>query len=221
MFDYHTHSLLSDGELLPAELIRRAAHLGYRAIGITDHVDSGNIEEVIDQLNRTCMDIGRHCDVLPVAGVELTHLPPAMISEVARRARQLGASLVIVHGETLAEPVVPGTNKAALSSEIDVLAHPGLITAEEVRLAAQRGVLLEISGRNQHCLANGHLVQLARELGAQNLLVIASDAHGSGDLFTEDTVQAVGLGAGLNPTELEQVLENGERLLRKVRHGRA
>ena len=219
MFDYHTHSLLSDGALLPAELIRRAEHIGYRALGITDHVDSGTIESVIAQLSRTCTDIGRRSDMILLPGIELTHLPPALIPGLAGQARELGASLVIVHGETVAEPVVPGTNRAALSSNIDVLAHPGLITAEDVRLALDRGVYLELSARRGHCLANGHLVRLARELGAVRLLVIASDAHAPEDFLTEARRRAVGLGAGLTPEELTQVVENGNVLLREVTHG--
>ena len=39
MFDLHTHSLLSDGELLPSELARRYEEKGFRAIAITDHAD--------------------------------------------------------------------------------------------------------------------------------------------------------------------------------------
>jgi len=37
MIDLHTHSLFSDGELIPSELVSRAAAAGYRAIAITDH----------------------------------------------------------------------------------------------------------------------------------------------------------------------------------------
>ncbi len=219
MFDYHTHTLLSDGALLPAELSRRAEHIGYRALGITDHVDSGNMEQVIDQLSRTCSDIGRQSDMILLPGIELTHLPPAMIPGLAGRARELGAALVIVHGETVAEPVIPGTNGAALASDIDVLAHPGLITAEDVRSALDRDVYLELSARRGHCLTNGHLVRMARELGAVHLLVIASDAHAPEDLLTEARRRAVGLGAGLTPEEFAQVLENGKTLLRKANHG--
>ena len=218
MFDYHTHSLLSDGALLPAELIRRAQHIGYRALGITDHVDSGNMAEVIDQLARTCSDIGRTTEMVVLPGVELTYVPPPMIAELAEHARRLGASLVIVHGETVAEPTIPGTNRAALLSEVDVLAHPGLITAEEVRLAADRGIYLELSARRGHCLTNGHLVRMAKESGALRLLVIASDAHAPGDLLSAERRRAVGLGAGLTSEELDQTVKNAERLLERVNH---
>ena len=42
MYDLHTHSILSDGEMLPIELIRRMAVAGYTTVAITDHVDLSN-----------------------------------------------------------------------------------------------------------------------------------------------------------------------------------
>ena len=47
MIDLHTHSLYSDGELIPAELWRRAQVKGYRYLAITDHVDASNFEVVL------------------------------------------------------------------------------------------------------------------------------------------------------------------------------
>ena len=38
MYDFHTHTFLSDGVLSPIELIRRALVRGYKAMAITDHV---------------------------------------------------------------------------------------------------------------------------------------------------------------------------------------
>jgi histidinol phosphatase-like PHP family hydrolase len=140
-----------------------------------------------------------------------------MIPDLASKARKLGAVLVIVHGETLVDPVPAGTNRAALESDIDILAHPGLITAEEIKLAKKRGVFLEISARKGHSLANGHLVQLAKRLKALDLLVISSDAHSPRDLFTVERQQATGLGAGLARGKLEGVLENASRLLERIK----
>ena len=49
-------------------------------------------------------------------------------------------SLVVVHGESIIEPVEKGTNIAALQCPyVDILAHPGLITLEEAKMAAARG----------------------------------------------------------------------------------
>ena len=217
MIDFHTHSLLSDGDLLPAELIQRAYVAGYHAIGITDHVDSGNMEEVVRQITTVCRDIRPHSGIIPIPGVEITHVPPQMIPKLAKGARELGARLVIVHGETVVEPVPPGTNRAALLSEIDILAHPGLITAEDVQLAKEHGIYLEISARKGHCLTNGHLVRLAREIGVLSLLVISSDAHSPGDCLTEERQRLIGLGAGLFPEEVEKIVENKKRLLERVK----
>jgi len=216
MIDFHTHSLLSDGHLLPAELIQRAGGAGYLAIGITDHVDSGSLESTLAQITVSCIDIRPHSAIVPIPGVEITHVPPEMIGELASQSRTLGAELVIVHGETVVEPVPPGTNRTAVQSDIDILAHPGLITAEDVKLAKKRGIFLEISARKGHSLANGHLVRLARELRALHMLVISSDAHSPDDLLTVERQRAVGLGAGLLPDELEGVLENASRLLEKI-----
>lgn len=216
MIDFHTHSLLSDGELLLSELIQQASEAGYLAIGITDHVDSGTLEVTLEQTTMSCSDVRPHFPIVPIPGVEITYVPPVLIANLATRARELGAELVIVHGETVVELVPPGTNHAALLSNIDILAHPGLITPEDIQLAIDRGIHLEVSVRQGHCLANGHLVRLARELGALHLLVISSDAHSPDDLLTAERQRAVGLGSGLTPEELGRVLENASQLLERI-----
>ena len=52
MIDMHTHTIFSDGELIPSELVRRAVVHGYRAIGITDHVDFSNVEHVLSNVKK-------------------------------------------------------------------------------------------------------------------------------------------------------------------------
>ncbi|NBT94789.1 MAG: histidinol phosphate phosphatase domain-containing protein [Chloroflexi bacterium] len=144
MSDFHTHSFFSDGVLLPSELIRRAVVAGYGVIAVTDHAGPGNLEEVLGQLARECEVARNHWPIVALPGVELTHVPPGSIAELARRARSAGAAVVVVHGETIAEPVEPGTNSAAIDAEdVDILAHPGLITSEEAERAAQRGCFIE------------------------------------------------------------------------------
>jgi histidinol phosphatase-like PHP family hydrolase len=130
---------------------------------------------------------------------------------LAEQARSLGAKIVTVHGETIAEPVAAGTNRAALAADIDILAHPGLISEEEVSMAAEKGVFLEISARKGHSLTNGHVVQVARKHGAE--LVFNSDAHEPSDLVASEFARKIALGAGLSETEFERMQKNAESLL--------
>ena len=216
MYDFHTHTFLSDGVLSPIELIRRALVRGYRAIGVTDHVGIGNLEFVVKTLVTDCAKATSRWDILAVPGVEITHVPKEDIDMVARAAKEMGAKLVNVHGETVVEPVEPGTNEAAVRSAwVDVLAHPGLITYEVARLAAENGVYLEVSARKGHSLSNGHVVNVARRAGA--IMVLDSDAHEPGDLLTPDLAESVALGAGLDQDEAHTLLElNPGSLLAKL-----
>ena len=183
MYDFHTHTFLSDGVLSPIELIRRALVIGYRAIGVTDHVGIGNLEFVVKTLVKDCAEATKRWDILAVPGVEITHVPKEDIGLVARTAKELGARLVAVHGETIVEPVEPGTNEAAVRAPgVDILAHPGLISYDQARIAAENGVYLEVSARKGHSLTNGHVVKVAKKAGAA--MVLDSDAHEPGDLLT-------------------------------------
>ena len=216
MYDFHTHTFLSDGALSPIELIRRALVRGYRAMAVTDHVGLGNVEFVVKTLVIDCEQATRRWDILVLPGVEITHVPKDDIDLVARTAKEMGAKLVAVHGETPVEPVEPGTNEAALRSNfVDVLAHPGLITYDDARLAAERGIYLEVSARKGHSLTNGHVAKVAREAGAA--MVLDSDAHEPEDLLTPEIRLAVAKGAGLSDDEVHALLEtNPKDLLTKL-----
>jgi len=212
LYDFHTHTFLSDGELSPIELIRRAIVAGYQAIALTDHVGLGHLERVIQELTRDCLLAREHWGFPALPGVELTHVPASAIAEAAHQAKELGAQLVVVHGETIVEPVEPGTNLAAINAqEVDILAHPGLLTLEEAHLAAERGLFLEVSARRGHSLSNGRVVALARQTGAK--LLLNSDAHSGRDLLSPAFAQAVALGAGLTPEELEEILTQAPQKL--------
>ena len=204
MIDLHTHTLFSDGELVPMELARRAEQAGYRWLGITDHADASRLEVAVRGAVAAAAEVAGRWKIRVLPGTELTHNPPELIPELVREARRLGAKVVVVHGETLVEPVPEGTNEMAVAAGADILAHPGLITAKVARAAARRGVALEISARKGHCLANGHVAAAALAAGAR--LVVNSDAHAPGDLIDLATALRIALGAGLTREEADRAL---------------
>jgi len=212
LYDLHTHTILSDGDMLPTELIRRMAVIGYTTVAITDHVDTSNAVSVVKTL-QDVRESARLFGVRLLCGVEITHVPPSQIAAVARQAREAGAEVVVVHGETTVEPVAPGTNHAAcLCPEVDILAHPGLITMEDARLAEKNGVALEITSRGGHNRTNGHVVRIAEAASCQ--LVVDSDAHTPGDLLDENSKMSVARGAGLSESQAAEIISlNIDRFL--------
>jgi putative hydrolase len=214
MIDLHTHSLFSDGELVPSELVRRVEAIGYAAVAITDHADSSNLDHIVPRIVQVATDLNRSQSVKVIPGVELTHVPPDLIAELLRRSRELGAKIVVIHGETIVEPVAPGTNRAGLEAGADIIAHPGLLSRDEARMASKKGIFLEVSARKGHSLANGHVVRLAAETGAK--LLLNSDAHSPEDFLSEPFAKKVVEGAGLGPDALSQLLDNARFLLNDI-----
>lgn len=211
MIDLHTHTVFSDGSLIPAELIRRACCLGLKGIGITDHGDSSNIDFIIPRIVAIAKDLNSILDIKVVPGIEITHVPPALIKATVKKARFLGAKLVVVHGETIVEPVAPGTNLAAIESGIDILAHPGLITEKEIIKAKENNVLLEITSRKGHSLSNGHVAYLSKKHGAK--MVVNTDTHDPEDLIDQNTAKKIVIGAGLTEKEFEEMQLNASNFI--------
>lgn len=207
IYDFHTHTYLSDGVLSPIELIRRAHVQEYKVIAVTDHVGLEDQERIIKTLLGECRRATEAWGIVALAGVEITHVPKNLIGEAAQRARDLGAQIILVHGETIVEPVEPGSNLAALGSPyVDILAHPGLLTKEEASLAAESGIFLEISARRGHSLTNGHVARVGLSRGAK--LILDSDAHEPEDLLTTKLVGKIARGAGLSDAEISVLLES-------------
>ncbi len=214
MIDLHTHSLFSDGELLPAELIRRASVIGYKAIAITDHVDQSNIDIVIPRIVKALKALKSAISITAIPGAEITHVPPSLIPSLVKEARQLGAKIVVVHGETIVEPVEQGTNKAAIEAGADILSHPGIISTEDLLFAKEKGVALEITSRKGHSLANGHVAKESIKFGAS--LVINTDTHGPSDLMTADEARKILLAAGIDENRIESVFETSKAIVEKA-----
>ncbi len=214
MFDLHTHTTFSDGVLIPSELIRRAEEKGYEGIAITDHADYSNYKIIIENLLNLKREIKQYLDIQFLVGIEITHLVPEKINSLARDAKKLGAEIVIVHGETVVEPVKPSTNINALSSEyVDILAHPGIITEEEMQLAKKHKKFIEITTRKGHSITNGHVFKLAEKYDVD--LVLNNDAHTPSDLLTEDLLQKVVIGAGGTIEDYWKINENAKRFFNK------
>jgi histidinol phosphatase-like PHP family hydrolase len=214
--DFHTHTFLSDGESSPIELIRFAYAYGYRCIGISDHVSYSNLEQIIEPIKRDCKLAEKYWDIKAVPGAELTNVPADSIDEMAKKARETGAMMVVVHGETIVEEVEEGTNMAAVSSKhVDLLAHPGLITLKEARLAAENDIYIEITSRDGHNLCNGKVVKTGREAGVKFL--INSDSHSHHDLYRGEFKKEVALGSGLTEQEYNEIINvNQEKFLKKI-----
>jgi histidinol phosphatase-like PHP family hydrolase len=214
--DLHVHTFFSDGALLPSELIQRATAVGHRALAITDHADSSNLEPLAEWLLRFVEEQGDDWPCRIVPGVELTHVVPGRVGVLAERAKELGLPLVVVHGETPVEPVAPGTNEAAVECpHVDILAHPGFVTLREAKTAAQNGVHLELSARHGHCLANGHVAWVARQTEAR--LLVNTDAHSPSELIDQTFARRVAAGAGLTQVEVEMAtVTNPSALLARV-----
>ena len=215
MIDLHTHTLFSDGELIPSEHIRRAITYGYRAIAMTDHADFTNFEFILSSLQKAKY-IEDEWDINVFAGIEITHVPPGKIDKLAKKAKEFGADIVVVHGETIVEPVAPGTNRASIESEyVDILAHPGFLTIEEVELAKSNNTYLEITARNGHNRTNGHVAKIATEVGAK--LVCNTDTHKPGDMITKETAYQILTGAGLSDAQAKKAFLNSEEIVKRMK----
>ncbi|HPN73619.1 MAG TPA: histidinol phosphate phosphatase domain-containing protein [Candidatus Omnitrophota bacterium] len=215
MIDLHTHSFLSDGVLIPSELARRADAAGYKAIAITDHADHSNIESILYGITRAAKVLTKYWGIVVIPGVELTHIPIETFCQLSKDARKMGARIVVAHGESPVEPVLPGTNRAAILAGVDILAHPGYITEEDAALAAEKGVYLEITARRGHDLGNKHVFEAARKTGAK--MVLNTDSHMPEDLLSEEKINKI-IGALTSSCEIKaEILKNSEDIVARLK----
>ncbi len=202
MYNLHTHSLLSDGCLLPSELAVRYLAEGYKVIAITDHADWSNIEFITNSILNFTNNWPKDSRITVLPGVELTHLPLEQFAPLSKYARKKGIKVIIGHGETPAEPVIKGTNRAALEADIDILAHPGKISSSDTMLAKEKGIFLEITSREGHCETNTFVAKQAKKFSAK--LILSQDAHNPEDIITPKELITFGKCAGLSLKEIEK-----------------
>ncbi|MBU0629991.1 MAG: histidinol phosphate phosphatase domain-containing protein [Candidatus Margulisbacteria bacterium] len=215
--EFHSHSIFSDGLLLPAALVREAEVKGHMALAITDHVDESNLESVIKALTHFERETKGKLPLIFIPGVELSYIQPKYISNYAKKARKLGARLIIVHGESPVEAVYPGTNRAAVAANgiADILAHPGKLTAEEASLAAKHGVYLELTAKPGHNSTNRHVAAQAKLAGAK--LIVDTDCHDEKGLISQEQALQICREAGLSDEEARIVVrDNARELLKRI-----
>jgi len=214
MINFHSHSIFSDGDLIPFELARRHEVQGYSGLVITDHADFSNIDDVVKALARVAGRISSSLDIKVIPGVELTHVSPEYIRELTVRARKKGARFVSVHGETLVEPVKEGTNRAAIEAGVDLLAHPGMLSDFDARLAAEKKITVEITSRKGHCYTNGHVMKQALKYSLD--MVFSTDCHSPSDIISASMAKNIFLGSGGTAIAWDRLLEFSVKKLKKI-----
>lgn len=215
MYNLHAHTFLSDGDLLPSEVAVRYQDKGYKVIAITDHADYSNIRQTAKAIVEFCKRWPKNSGIKVLPGVELTHLPPEQFKPLAALARKEGIKIIIAHGETPVEPVAKNTNHLALMADIDILAHPGLISDEDTQLAASRGVFLEVTSRRGHKETNAHVIAQARKFGAK--LILNNDSHTPEDIIAPELLIKAGLDYGLTQAEIDKIYKDVGAFLDKKR----
>jgi len=216
-YDFHMHSILSDGCLIPSEIIRRVEVKATAAIAITDHADFSNVDFILESLKRVVDEQGEAFRVKLLPGIEMTHVPLTIMPRLAEYARKKGAKVIVAHGESPVEPVIPGTNKVAagLKGLVDIIAHPGYIRDEDAALAKENGIYLEITSRRGHKKGNVHVAKVARRVGAK--LLIDTDAHNPEDFLTQRQAYSVAKLAGLTDEEARTALiHNPKEMLTRI-----
>ncbi|MCX5694831.1 MAG: histidinol phosphate phosphatase domain-containing protein [Candidatus Omnitrophica bacterium] len=216
MYNLHAHTFLSDGDLLPSEVAVRYQDKGYTVIAITDHADYSNIKQVIKSIVEFCRRWPKDSHIKVLPGIELTHLPPEQFKPLASLARKKGIKIIVAHGETPVEPVAQNTNHLSLLANIDILAHPGLISDEDTKLAAKRGIFLEITSRHGHNQTNTHVIKQARKFGAK--LILNHDSHSPQDIISPEQLIQLGKDCGLTQTEIDKIYQDVKTFLIKIEH---
>jgi len=217
MYNLHSHSLLSDGALLPSEVAIRYMAAGYKVIAITDHADYSNIEYTVKAILQFTNHWPKNAGIKVLPGIELTHIPPEQFKPLVKYARAKGIKVIIGHGETIVEPVIAGTNRAALEAGVDILAHPGLISDEDATLAKKNNIFLEITSRSGHNDTNAHVVECALKASAK--MILNHDSHEPENIISPGELRTVGLRAGLSGKDIEKIYKDVSEFI-KEREGR-
>src|SRR4030042_672659 len=102
IYDFHTHTFLSDGENSPIELVRFAVAFGYCFIALTDHGSYSNLDFIISRLKKDCELAEKYVDLLAHPGIlklEEARLAAknGIFLEISSRARHSLTNGVVVN----------------------------------------------------------------------------------------------------------------------------
>ena len=223
MTDFHI--ILHDGSSLREQgfscssALRYASLAGLRFAGLVLPSDGSNFSRLAE-LSKQVRRLSLYANVEAWAGVELSHIPPALLPDAVMEAREAGAALVLVHGESIMDQVEEGTNFAAISAGADIVTHPGLIDAEAAVFAAEKGVALEFTSCPRHAFANAHTAAMALRHGAP--LVRGSAARCAEELTTRALWPMIvrGTESAVSPENesylFDLLRQSEERLIRKL-----
>jgi len=196
---------------LPIESLRRAHVFGNEVFAITDHASASTLD-LIPNVVKDCELATKHWGIIAIPGIELTHVPEGAMDELIQQSIDLGAVIIVIHGETISEPVEKGTNlRASKNKNVDILAHPGMLTIEEAENCKKNNIFVEITANNYHALTNGHVAKIGKKVGVD--FIQNTDTHSPQDMFTYEQGEQVLLGAGLTPEEVNKTLQGNVRKL--------
>lgn len=90
MFDFHIHVNCSGGRdgLLPSEAMRLAKCAGFRAVGLIVRADPSTLPILLPTLKTLVKTCSLYAGIEAFAGVELVHVPPALLPDAVGQARE-------------------------------------------------------------------------------------------------------------------------------------
>ena len=195
MIDFHIQIQAGDGGLGVSSALRYASLAGIRFAGLVVPSD-GDFSFALAAGARA-RQLSLYANVEVVVGVELRHIPPALLACAVQDARNAGIPFIMVYGESIGDQVEEGTNFAAIEAGVDILSHPGLLDEKTALYAAEKGVALEITSNPVHALTNARVAAVGLHTGC--LLVRGSGASSAKELTTRSFWPLVIQGAAWSP----------------------
>lgn len=198
--------------IVAAEYIPRADETAASALA-KDHCKTSPFLAGLLEKQELVHTLSIYYDMQVFFGVQLRHIPPALLEETIQFYRGLGIELIGVYGESISDIVEKGTNFSAITGKADILYNPGLIDEKCVELAKENNVFLEISTHPKHAYANAHIAKLAQKQGAK--LVLGSCARTLHEIHSPAMQDLILKGACIeshNSYELLQKLQQNHKI---------